>query len=195
MPATNVKTRWVGGDLYFYDKAALEIFHIDGTNRKLVFPSGAVLDLSAVTGTLSLAAGEIALAELIAASLDGTAAKVVADANLIGGLPVVHRIDVAAGATGDVDTVLTHKTRVIDVWLVKQAAAGGGAGTIQVKNGATAITDAISINIADQTVARAGTIDDAQHEIAAAGTLKITRTRTASTDETCTVYVLGLRVA
>jgi len=25
MPATNVKTRWIGGDLYFYDKAGDEI--------------------------------------------------------------------------------------------------------------------------------------------------------------------------
>lgn len=119
----------------------------------------------------------------------------VADANVIGALPVLHRIDVPAGATGDVDVVLTHKTRVIDAWLVKRSAAGGGAGTIQLKNGSSAITDAMSIDVADQTVVHAGTIDDAQHEIAAAGTLKITRTRSASTDETCTVYVLGVRVA
>ncbi|MCL5291286.1 MAG: hypothetical protein M1548_01985 [Actinobacteria bacterium] len=127
--------------------------------------------------------------------LNGKAAANVSDANLIGGVPVLHRIDVPAGVTGDVDTVLTHKTRITDVWLVKRTAAGGGVGTIQIKNGATAITDAMSINVADQTVVRAATIDDVQHEIAAAGTLKITRTRTTSTDESCTVYALGVRVA
>lgn len=128
-------------------------------------------------------------------TLDGAKVATVADANVVGGIPVLHRINVPAGVTGDVDTVLTYKTRVVDVWLVKTTAAGGGAGTIQVKNGATAITDAISININDNAMARAATIDDAQHEIAAAGTLRITRTRTASTDESCIVYVLAVRVA
>src|SRR5207244_2678288 len=126
---------------------------------------------------------------------DGASAATKADANVIGGLPVLHRIDVPAGATGNVDVTLTHKTRVVDAWLVKNANAGGGAGTIAVQNGASAITDAMSINVAGKTVVRCAQIDQAQHEIAAAGTLRCARTRTASTDEGCTVYVLGLRVA
>lgn len=132
---------------------------------------------------------------LTANELTGRVAANVADANVVGGIPVLHRIDVPAGTTGDVDVVLTHKTRVTDVWLVKKNAAGGGAGTIQAKNGSDAITDAMSIDINDKVIARATEIDDAFAEIAAAGTLKITRTRTASTDEQCTVYVLGVRVA
>ena len=154
-----------------------------------------VTAIGAAKVTNAMLAGSITQANLTAASLDGTVAKVVADANLIGGIPVLHRINVPAGTTGDVDTVLTHKTRVCFAWLVKTSAAGGGAGTIQLKNGANAISNAISIDVNDQTVAVIGTIDDAQHEIAAAGTLKITRTRTASTDEACTVYVLGVRVS
>lgn len=123
------------------------------------------------------------------------AAANVADANTLGAVPVLHRVDVPAGTTGDIDVTLVHKTRVIRVWLIKRSAAGGGAGTIQVKNGATAITDAISIDIADQAFAQAATYDDAAWEIAASGTLRVTRTRTASTDETCSVYVEGHRVA
>lgn len=165
----------------------------DGTDIASVAVSGdATL---AANGALTVGAGAITLAKIAAASLDGTINKVVADVNIIGGLPVLHRIDVPAGVTGDVDVVLTHKTRVVDVWLVKRVAAGGGAGTIQVKNGAAAISNALSIDIADQTIARALTLDDANWEIAAAGTLRVTRTRTASTDETCTVYVSGIRVA
>lgn len=137
-------------------------------------------------------AGAVTLAAQI---LNGADVANTAAANVIGGIPVMHVVTVPAGATGDVDVTLTHKTRVVDAWLVKTTAAGGGAGTIQVKNGASAITDAMSIDINDQAVARAATIDDAQHEIAAAGTLRITRTRTASTDESCIVYVQGLRVA
>jgi hypothetical protein len=130
-----------------------------------------------------------------ASPLNGAGLATVADVNAIGGVPVLHRIDVPAGATGNVDVTLTHKTRITDVWLVKRSAAGGGAGTIQVKNGTNAVTDAMSINVADQTVVRPVTIDDAQHEIAAGGTLRVARTRTASTDEACVVYVLGVRVA
>jgi len=128
-------------------------------------------------------------------ALTGASASTVADDNLVGGIPVLHRFTIPAGVTGDVDFVLTHKTLVTDVWLVKTAAAGGGAGTIQAKNGATAITNAMSIDVADTTVVRAGTIDDAQHEIAAAGTLRFTRTRTASSDESVIAYVLGVRRA
>lgn len=43
MPATNVKSQWVGGDLYFYDGSGNEICHFDGTNRKLSIPSGSLL--------------------------------------------------------------------------------------------------------------------------------------------------------
>ena len=84
---------------------------------------------------------------------------------------------------------------MLDAWLVKRSAAGGGAGTIQVLNTASAITDAMSINVNDEVVVRAGTINDANFEIAAAGVLRMTRTRTASTDETCTLYVLLAPVA
>lgn len=137
----------------------------------------------------------VTLAKIADGILTGLKLATVANANVIGGVPVVHRVIVPAGATGDVDVVLTHKTRITDVHLVKTTAAGGGAGTIQVKNGANAITDAMSINVADQTVVRPTTIDDAYWEIAAAGTLRISRTRTASTDESCEVVVSGIRVA
>lgn len=129
------------------------------------------------------------------AALDGDNVALNANSNVIGSIDLVHRIPVPAGATGDVDTVLTYKSRVIDAWLVKTNANGGGAGTIQVLNGSNAITNAMSIDINDTTIARATQINDANHEIAAGGTLKITRTRTASTDETCIVYVRVVRVA
>lgn len=128
------------------------------------------------------------------ATLNGAKVAAVADANVIGGVPVLHRIDVADAATGDVDVTLTYKTRVVEAWAVKTGANGGAANTIQVKNGANAITDAMSININDTLIVRAASIDDAQHEIAAGGTLRVTRTK-AGGNAACTVYVLGVRVA
>lgn len=107
-------------------------------------------------------------------------------------LLVVHEITVPDGATGDVDVVLDKKTRIIDVWLVKTAGAGGTSDTITVKNGSTAITDALDINVADKVVVRAGTIDDAQASVAAAGTLRVTRTKSSANNVACVVYVLGV---
>jgi hypothetical protein len=172
---------------------------VDGTtlspDRDTVnFVSGTGIDLTAADSTGTDAKQGITVA-VEAASLSGTQVAVNAAANVIGSVPVIHRIAVPAGTTGDVDVTLTHKTLVIDAWLYKTTAAGGGAGTITVKNAANAITDAMSININDQAIARATTINDANNEIAAGGTLRITRTRTASTDETCVVFVKGLRVA
>lgn len=134
------------------------------------------------------------ISTLTAGSLNGTVVANTADANVIGGIPVLHRVAVADAATGNVDVTLTHKTLVVDVWLYKTGALGGAANTIQVLNGANAITDAISINIADEAVARAGTVNDANNTIAAGGTLRITRTKVGG-NAACVVFVLGLRSA
>lgn len=143
-------------------------------------------------GTITVNADDI---QVTPASLVGTSVAVNAAANVIGSIPVVHRIVVPAGTTGNVDVTLTHKTLVTDCWLYKTTAAGGGAGTIQVFNGASAISSAMSIDIDDKAIARTTEIDDAANEIAAAGTLRVTRTRTASSSEACVVFVKGLRVA
>lgn len=136
--------------------------------------------------------GSIVQTDLTAAILDGTAAKVVADDNIIGGIPVLHRIDITAGALAETDVTLTHKTRVIDAWVILTG-AGVATTTLKVQNGATTITDAMDVSGSDKAIIRAATIDDAQHEIAAAGTLTI-KTETGATQPACTVYVLGVRV-
>jgi hypothetical protein len=53
------------------------------------------------------------------------------------------------------------------------------------------ITDAIDLNVSDKVVKRPTTIDDAFHEIAAAGTLRITGASAVNAQ----VYVIGMRVA
>ncbi len=121
-------------------------------------------------------------------------ANIVSDVNIKAEVMVVHRIDVADGATGDINVTIDDKIRVIDVWLVKIGAAGGASDTIQVKETGNNITDAMSIDVADQTVVRAGTIDDAEWEIPAAGTLRVTRTKISAANVACTVFVKGIRV-
>lgn len=145
--------------------------------------------------TALFADGSVTQAKDAANTRDATIAANVADNAATAGLTLIYSIAVPAGTTGNIDVTVTHKVRVYDVSLVKRSAAGGGAGTITVGNGANPITDAISINIADKTVAVAATIDDAYRDIAAGGTLRVTRTRTASTDEMCDVYVHCYRIA
>lgn len=131
----------------------------------------------------------VGLAQVEDATLDGTVAKVVANVNVIGGLPVLHRVTCTA-LSGDVDVTLTHKTRVVDVWAVATA-LGGVGDTVTVKNGANAISNALDLNVADTTVVRAGTLDDAQWDVAAAGTLRVTGASAVNAE----VYIWGIRVA
>jgi hypothetical protein len=126
-------------------------------------------------------------------ALTGTKVGTVADDNVVGGIPVLHRIDITAGALADTDVVLTHKTRVIDAWLVLRG-AGVATTTLQVKNGATAITDAMAASGSDQDLVRAASLNDAAWEIAAGGTLRVT-SATGATQPDATVFVLGIRVA
>lgn len=138
-------------------------------------------------------AGAIGEDRLVANQLTGRAVGNNANGNVIGDIPVLHRVIIAAGALGDTDVVLTHKTRVIDAWLVLTG-AGVATTTLQVKNGASAITDAMAASGSDTAVVRCATINDANHEIAAAGTLRVT-SATGATQPDAIVYVLGVRVA
>lgn len=130
------------------------------------------------------------------AALDGDNVNNVADDNVIGGIPVLHKIVIAGGAAADKDITLTHKTLVTDVWAVHTGGAGEVSDTIQVKNGANAITDAMSWAGADKAVVRAAEIDDAQHEIAAGGTLRVTTVDNDAGGDVGAgiVYVQGLRI-
>jgi predicted RecA/RadA family phage recombinase len=106
--------------------------------------------------------------------------------------PIVHQILIAAGALGDTDLVLSQKTKIIDAWLVLRG-AGVATTTLTLKNGATAITDAMAASGSDKAVVRCTTLDDAQWEIAAGGTLRVT-SATGATQPAATVFALGVRV-
>jgi hypothetical protein len=148
---------------------------------------------NAATADDKFAADAIGEDLLTANELNGRVVANVAAGNVVGGIPVVHVFTIPDGASGDVDITLTHKTRVIDAWVVLTA-AGNVGNTYTVKNGATAITDAFVSAGGDRDIGRAGEIDDAQHEVAAAGTLRVSYAR-AGGSSAAIVYVSGLRVA
>lgn len=120
----------------------------------------------------------------------------VADQNTSGGILLVHRVDVAGGTGDDIDVTLTHKTRVIDAHVVL-GGAGTAGGTVTVKNGSDAITDAIDVSSGgNKDIVRAGEIDDSKQDIDAGGTLRVTFASDSDDFPADTqVYVHALRVA
>jgi len=115
----------------------------------------------------------------VASSLSGSSAGVVANANTIGGIPVVHVFEIADAATADYDIVLADKTEFYDFVFIKTGGAGV-AVTCTMKNTATAITDAVDLADADKVISRPATIDDASNVINAGGILRASIVRTTS---------------
>jgi hypothetical protein len=100
-----------------------------------------------------------------------------------------------ADGTGTVSVTMPYKVRVIDVSHLKVAANAGGANTVQVLNGANAVTTAVTVNTSDKVLTVSGfDIDDAQMDVASGGLLKVTSTK-VGTNSACVVYVTVLRVA
>lgn len=139
-----------------------------------------------------------------AGGLSGSSANVVSDqpagaialANI--GIPVRLSLVIPDGATANVDfTGLPFKCRVREVRLVKTAGNGGVSDTIRVANGATLnyITNALDINVVDQTVVRATTLDDAYIDLAAGATIRVIRTKSSANNVACVVTLELDRVA
>lgn len=165
--------------------ATINVLHVPS-------PGAGTLASNAVTAS-KIANGAVTEAKVAANSLTGLVAANIADANAIGGIPVLHRIDVPNTA-GNVDVVLTHKTRVIDAWALNTGSAAHATDdTWQVKNATNAISDAVAKTATVNAIKRISTINPTYAEIAAGGTLRVT----AAKDTNCavTVYVLGIRVA
>lgn len=149
------------------------------------------------TADKALRVGMAESPEIPANSLSGTEVANVGNNNVIGGIPVVHKVVVPGGAAGDVDVTLTHKTEVIEVWAVHTGGAGEASDTLTVKNGANAISSAMDWSGADAAVVRTSGINDANQTIAAGGTLRVSTTDNDAGNDVGAgiVYVLGLRVA
>lgn len=146
-------------------------------------------------GTNELQDSAITAVKIAAAILNAAKVANVAEAGTTAGLAVVHMINVPSGANADVDVVLDHKIRVLDVTVVLTGAGTAGS-LVTVKNTADAITNAMDVSAGgDKAVFRPTTIDDAFHEIAAAGTLRVSKASTGADFPGAKVYVFAVRVA
>lgn len=174
-----------------------KVYTKDGGNT-LVVASGGVADVESggafkIAGT-AVTATAAELNKLAAATPGIAAANVATVADGAFGVPVLYRLDIADAATANYDLTTTFKVRVIDAWTVKTANAGGAANTVQVLSTAASITDAMSINVNDEAITRAATINDANAEIASGGKLRVTVTK-AGGNAACIVYVSCVKVA
>jgi len=127
------------------------------------------------------------------ANLAGDEFANVADDQTEGGALVVFPIALAGGSTADYDVTIDNKVRVIDFW-VQNDGLGTTSDTAQLKNTANAITDALDMDNADETIARAGTIADAYATVVAGGILRVAQVDGGSSDcPAATAYVLAVR--
>jgi hypothetical protein len=128
---------------------------------------------------------------ITASKLSGTAVttSAIAPVALAAWTPYVSYTLDLADAAGDTDIVLPFKFELLEVQVIKTGANGGAGDTMTVKNGATAISNAISLNLVNKVTAWAGAIDTAQSTIAKAGTLRLTLAKV--TNCACRVTLAG----
>lgn len=104
-----------------------------------------------------------------------------------------------ATQTKTFQNAIPGRLQILDVTVIKTGAAGGASDTIQVfkSDGTTAISDAISINIANKATARAAQIDanSSNNIVADGGTFKVTNTKASANNTACIVLVNVARSA
>jgi len=130
------------------------------------------------------------------AGLTGLVAKFVANANVVGGIPVVHVIDIA-DAAGNTDVTLTHKTKILFAGFKNTGvAAHATTDTIQLVNVTNPITAAVPKTAVVNAVIPFPTLIEAYDTIAASTVLRVTAAKGGGAlNVACTVFVIGIRVA
>lgn len=189
---------------YFDVATALDKFETDSWDATFLLDAiedgafAATADTRALFGAgiwedTYLATNSVTADKVLGGILNAVKIAVLADAAVIGGIPIVYRITLPDAST-DTDVTITYKTTITDIWFVKTDATGaGGASTLIVKNTAAVITDTMDIQVGDEAIVRASTIDSANSTIAAGGILRCT---TVDSDNTQgEVYVMGHREA
>ncbi len=105
-------------------------------------------------------------------------------------MPSIVTVELEDAASGDVLHTFADETTVLDAWFIPTAdTLNVNTNTLQLKNGATAVTDAINIRDKDPgEMVRVATIDPDENTFT--GPLTITRVKTAGGDKNGGVLVL-----
>tara|TARA_R110000744_G_scaffold167120_1_gene284457 strand:+ start:212 stop:628 length:417 start_codon:yes stop_codon:yes gene_type:complete len=124
--------------------------------------------------------------------MDGRLVKAMDDGEDFGFIPVVLRVNTAAGADNTVSLTMERKFTLIDVQAKNIGGAGPANDTLTIKNGSNAVTDVMDMEGAENLIIRALSIDDAHHEIAAGSTLNVIALDATGGDQRAKiVYITG----
>jgi len=97
------------------------------------------------------------------------------------------KVSITADATGELAVTIPFDFELVDV--IVQARATSGSGTVTVKKGVNAITNAIVMDT-DTTITRAGTINDAYSSLVVGDTVTVD---TANAADRGLVTLVGIR--
>ncbi len=114
----------------------------------------------------------------------------IAGTNATYGIPITL-VAVNGGSTtlSVFDSNAPFKFRVIDAWAVNTR--GSNSGNWKLDNGTDDITDNVAYSGTDKAISRVAIIDDAKHEIAANGSLRLISSEAA---DTAIVYITIVRI-
>ena len=107
---------------------------------------------------------------------------------VIAGSPVVVKVVIDADYTSEKSVTIPYDMEVIDV--VVQCTAANGNGTLTLKNGTNAISDAIVCAV-DTTITRAATIDDAYSTLYTTSTVTVDAN---GADDRGIMWIIGYRI-
>lgn len=131
--------------------------------------------------------------------LDGESSRPVAEntTSALAVFPLVYKIELAGGATGNYDITVAEKCMIIDAYIVNNE-AGDTSDTVQVTNGTGSnhITNAMSNAGAAGAVVAASSLSETHRFMAAGSTLRVTQTDNSGSDAGATsCYIIVIRTA
>jgi len=157
---------------------------VGGTLKKYVSGSWTEVGSSTLTDKI-ISADSNTITDIGGAEIED-----IAGTNATYSVPItIVAVNGGAATTTIFDSNAPFKFRVIDAWAV--STKGGNSGTWNVNDGTDPIVSAVAYGTDDTDIARAAEIDDAKHEIAASGSLKIANSETADTG---IIYVQILKI-
>jgi len=187
----------MSGDATMANTGALTIAAKAVTPAKMAVTAGQiVVGVTGGAGASVAMSGDATIAEggavsLVAARQNGLLPATLASAAVNGGIPVMFRVTVPDSA-GDIDISLPYKILVTDFWIVNGSTpAHASADTIQLKNGITAVSDAVAKTATPYALKRAATLTAPTFNLGA--TLRITAVK--DTNIACEAYVLAIKIA
>ncbi len=129
------------------------------------------------------------------ASLTGNVVALNATENVIGSIPVYHRLTIPnVGAPTDYSILLAHKTLITNWWIQNTGAGAHNTDdTINLKNVAASLSGAVPKTNVVNGLIRPATLDSTACLVTAGTNLTVTATK--STNIACIVHVLGVRSA